>query len=176
MPSRISLESYGIFAADVFRNLSPAELYEHAVRYDGAQVTASGALAAYSGEKKGRSPEDKRIVDESTSRDDVWWGDVNVPLSTSSFQQNRARAVGYLNHSDRVYVVDAFAGWSQKERIKVRVICSRPYHALFMHNMLIRPTAQEANHFGDPDYVIFNAGGARPIPRSKAWRRRPASP
>jgi ATP-dependent phosphoenolpyruvate carboxykinase len=44
----------------------------------------------------------------------------------------------------------------------VRVICARPYHALFMHNMLIRPTEEELAEFGEPDYVIFNAGSSRP--------------
>lgn len=154
----IRLDTYGIQNVKVHRNLPAAELYEHAVMYDGAQVSASGALCVYSGEKKGRSPNDKRIVEESTSRDDVWWGPVNQPLSIGSFQKVRAGAIEYLNSRDRVYVVDAFAGWSPKERIKVRVICSRPYHALFMWNMLIRPSLEEANHFGEPDYVIFNAG------------------
>jgi phosphoenolpyruvate carboxykinase (ATP) len=54
--------------------------------------------------------------------------------------------------------VDAFAGWHPKYRVKVRVICSRPYHALFMHTMLIRPTAAELAQFREPDGVIFNAG------------------
>lgn len=158
MPYQISLDRYGIHNVKVLRNLSAAQLYEHAVQYDGAQIAASGALCVYSGEKKGRSPKDKRVVEETTSRDDVWWGDINIPLSTNSFKKNRARAIEYLNSCDRVYVVDAFAGWSEKERIKVRIICSRPYHALFMNNMLIRPTPKEANSFGEPDYIVFNAG------------------
>jgi phosphoenolpyruvate carboxykinase (ATP) len=41
----------------------------------------------------------------------------------------------------------------------VRVICSRPYHALFMHTMLIPPTKDELTEFGKPDFVIYNAGG-----------------
>lgn len=158
MATPIRLDSYGIHNVKVLRNLSAAELYEHAVKFDGAQISANGALCVYSGEKKGRSPKDKRVVDESTSREDVWWGDINAPLSTSSFQKNRSRAIGYLNECDRVYVVDAFAGWSPKDRIKVRIICSRPYHALFMNNMLIRPKPEEENSFGEPDYVVFNAG------------------
>src|SRR5690606_9378341 len=56
------------------------------------------------------------------------------------------------------YVVDAFAGWDPAYRTKVRVICTRPYHALFMHNMLIRPTREELENFGMPDVVIYNAG------------------
>ncbi len=55
-------------------------------------------------------------------------------------------------------MVDGFAGWDPQYRIKVRVICARAYHALFMHNMLIRPTPDEMATFGDPDYVIYNAG------------------
>jgi phosphoenolpyruvate carboxykinase (ATP) len=56
-------------------------------------------------------------------------------------------------------VIDAFAGWDPKYRLKIRVVCARAYHALFMHNMLIRPTAAELEAFGEPDYVIFNGGG-----------------
>jgi phosphoenolpyruvate carboxykinase (ATP) len=53
----------------------------------------------------------------------------------------------------------AKTGRSPKDkRIKIRVICSRPYHALFMHTMLIRPTPQELAGFGKPDFVIYNAG------------------
>ena len=74
------------------------------------------------------------------------------------FMINRERALDYLNTRPHLYVVDGFAGWDPKYRIKVRIICSRAYHALFMRNMLIRPTAEELKDFGEPDYVIYNAG------------------
>jgi phosphoenolpyruvate carboxykinase (ATP) len=54
-------------------------------------------------------------------------------------------------------VVDGFAGWDEKYRIKVRVVCARAYHALFMRNMLIRPERKDLEHF-HPDYTIYNAG------------------
>jgi phosphoenolpyruvate carboxykinase (ATP) len=57
-----------------------------------------------------------------------------------------------------LYCFDGFAGWDPAHRAKIRVICARPYHALFMANMLIRPTKEELAHFGQPDYVIYNAG------------------
>ena len=60
------------------------------------------------------------------------------------FDINRERAIDYLNTRDRLYCVDGFAGWDPNYRLKVRVICARPYHALFMHNMLIRPTPRGA--------------------------------
>ena len=74
------------------------------------------------------------------------------------FEINRERAIDYLNTRELLYVVDAFAGWDPEYRLKVRVICARPYHALFMHNMLIRPTSEELAEFGEPDCVILNAG------------------
>ena len=74
------------------------------------------------------------------------------------FSINRERAKDYLNTRERLYVVDAYAGWDPQYQIKVRVICSRPYHALFMHQMLIRPTDEQLANFGTPDFVIYNAG------------------
>jgi len=143
----------------VLRNPPVAVLYEHALRNErGSSIVSSGALLALSGSKTGRSPKDKRIVDEEITRDDVWWGPVNMKLSERSFKINRERALDYLNTRPVLFVIDAFAGWDPKYRIKVRIVCERAYHALFMTNMLIRPTPEELKQFGDPDYIIYNAG------------------
>ncbi len=158
MAQGIDLSQYGITAQQIHRNLSPAQLYEHGLAYDGSSLTSSGAMVAISGAKTGRSPKDKRIVDNPESHDDVWWGNINMPLSSDSFESNRATAIEYLNSRDRLYVVDGWAGWDPRYRLSIRIICSRPYHALFMHNMLMRPSAESLDSFGDPDYVIFNAG------------------
>jgi len=154
-----NLEAHNIHVGTILRNLNAARLYEEALRTEpGASISDTGALMAYSGLKTGRSPKDKRIARDSVSAPDVWWGDVNIALEPSSFLINRERAVDYLNTRERLYVVDAFAGWDPAHRIKVRVICARPYHALFMHTMLVRPTDDELRSFGAPDYTIFNAG------------------
>ena len=137
----IDLSSRGLTVAEVHRNLPPSALYEHAIRYEkDASIAENGALVAYSGTKTGRSPGDKRIVKDPATEHDIWWGQVNIPLDHPTFLINRQRAIDYLNTRDRLYCFDGFAGWDPKLRIKVRVICSRPYHALFMHTMLIRPT------------------------------------
>ena len=68
------------------------------------------------------------------------------------------RAVDYFNSCERLYVVVGFAGWDPQYRLKIRVICARAYHALFMHNMLIRPSGAELADFGEPDFTIYNAG------------------
>ena len=159
MNTHFDLSEYGIEPEQVFRNVSPSFLYEQALKFDkGSRISATGALISYSGEKTGRSPKDKRIVKEQSSEGNVWWGDVNMPLDEEHYLINRERAIDYLNTRERIYVVDGFAGWDKKRQLKVRVICSRPYHALFMHNMLIRPTAEELESFGKPDFVIFNSG------------------
>jgi phosphoenolpyruvate carboxykinase (ATP) len=153
------LAAYDLNVRTVYRNAPPAVLYERALKdEEGTAIASSGALVALSGEKTGRSPQDKRIVREPSSEKDVWWGPVNIDLDEQAFMVNRERAVDYLNTRQHLFVVDGFAGWDPRYRTKIRVICSRAYHALFMHNMLIRPSAEELADFGDPDYTILNAG------------------
>ncbi|MEM8995587.1 MAG: phosphoenolpyruvate carboxykinase (ATP) [Acidobacteriota bacterium] len=159
MPEPINLGQYGIEVKTVLRNLAPAVLYENASQQDPtAAIMSTGALRCGSGKKTGRSPTDKRVVRHPDSQDDIWWGRINIELDAHTFKVNRERALDFLNTRDALYVVDGFAGWDPKYRLKVRIICTRSYHALFMHNMLIRPTAEELETFGEPDFVVFNAG------------------
>src|SRR5262245_39087416 len=89
-PLAVDLTQYGITVADVRRNLSPAALYREAIRADAkCDIADSGALIAFSGEKTGRSPKDKRVVQHPESMDDVWWGAVNVPIDNETFEVNR---------------------------------------------------------------------------------------
>jgi len=159
--SRIEQLSSGQNPDGVLRNASPASLYEEAIRFDDAVIASNGAIAVNSGIKTGRSPKDKRVVKQASIEKDVWWGDVNIPFSDESFAKLRNQATEFLDETEHLYVLDAFAGWDENHRLKVRIICSRAYHALFMHNMLIRPTAQELKSFGKPDFVIYNAGQAK---------------
>lgn len=111
------------------RNAPVSLLYEDAIRNEGAIISSSGALINFSGKKTGRSPKDKRIVFEDSSKDDIWWGSVNIkmderksspqtspkrdqPFSTDTFEINRERAIDYLNTRENVYVFDGFAGVS----------------------------------------------------------------
>lgn len=156
----LDLSAHGITVPDVKRNPTPQTLYDDAL--GGAETSTikagNGALVAYSGAKTGRSPNDKHVVEGAETAKDVWWGPVNRPIDPDAFHQNRDRARAFLNAQDLLYVIDGFAGWDPEHRLKVRIICSRPYHALFMHNMLIRPTAEELAAFGEPDFVVYNAG------------------
>ncbi|MBC7884812.1 MAG: phosphoenolpyruvate carboxykinase (ATP) [Saprospiraceae bacterium] len=154
-----NLEKVGITQPKIYRNLSVPKLYEMALKNEkGSIISDKGALLVYSGEKTGRSPKDRRIVKHPDSENNIDWGTVNLPLDDHTFMINKVRAIDYINSRDIIYVFDGFAGWEKLYRIKVRVICTRAYHALFMNNMLIRPTKEELKSFGEPDYTIFNAG------------------
>ncbi|WIA19057.1 hypothetical protein OEZ85_003713 [Tetradesmus obliquus] len=148
----------------VFRNLPPSHLYEKALRYEpGTHIVKSGALATSSGAKTGRCPRDKRVVREPSTEKDIWWassssGSPNYEMDERSFLLNRETAVSYLNSLHHVFVFDGYANWDPEARIKVRVVTERAYHALFMHNMLIRPSLEELEDFGEPDFIIYNAG------------------
>lgn len=144
---------------NILRNPAPARFYEEAVKYDpGSAISENGALVVRSGKRTGRSPADKRIVKNDDLSDALWWGSINIPLDEHTFKINHRRAVDYLNTRERLYVFDGFAGWDKKYRLKVRIITERPYHGLFMHNMLIRPTQEELENFGEPEFVVYNAG------------------
>lgn len=154
------LKQYGITVQSIYRNTAVPVLYELGLRKEeGTAISDTGALLVYSGEKTGRSPKDKRIVRNPASEKNIDWGPVNIGLDEQTYMVNHERAIDYLNICDRLFIVDAFAGWDPKYRLKIRIICTRAYHALFMQNMLIMPTAEELYNFGEPDYVIFNAGG-----------------
>ena len=81
-------------------------------------------------------------------------------MRANSFTILEDLARNYFNTRKRLYVVDGYAGFDKEERIRIRVVCTRSYHALFMTNMLVKPTEEELqNDFADgADYYIFNAG------------------
>jgi phosphoenolpyruvate carboxykinase (ATP) len=134
----------------ILRNLSVGELYElgcaDTTAADPATLpttlNSTGALVSYSGKRTGRSPKDKRTVKDSQTEKDIWWGNVNIPLTPEAHNLVESAAVAYLNTRDKIFVVDGYAGWDPANRLKVRIYCSRVYHALFMRNMLIVPTEE----------------------------------
>ncbi len=153
------LSNYGILHSNVHVNLSSDALIKLSLETDkGSALSDTGALIVYSGEKTGRSPKDKRIVLEESTKEHINWGDVNQPIDPASFNQAKNNAIAFFNTCANLFIVDGYAVWDKKNTIKVRIICTKAYHALFMYNMLIRPTQQELADFGTPDYVLYNAG------------------
>ena len=121
---------------EVVSNAAPARLYELGVVHERASITASGALATFSGEKTGRSPKDKRIVENPESKGDVWWGSVNIPISHDSLHDlPPAGASTSSTDATASTLWTAMPAGTMSTGVKVRVLCTQAYHALFMHNM-----------------------------------------
>lgn len=81
-------------------------------------------------------------------------------MESKSFDMIKNIAVDFINHKGRCFIIDGYAGWDKNERVKVRTYCTRTYHALFMKNMLVRPTQKEIDEdfSKGADINIFNAG------------------
>jgi phosphoenolpyruvate carboxykinase (ATP) len=140
---------------DVIWNPTTSLLYEHAVRNGDARIAEGGPLAVDTGKHTGRSPKDKFIVREPGSENRIWWGG-NGEIDDDTFQGLRDKVVAFLDEQPTLYVVDAFAGADHAHRIGVRVITSRPYHALFAKTMFIEPADDEVKGF-KPDALVLHA-------------------
>lgn len=85
-----------------------------------------------------------------------------MPISPMGFSRNRARAIDFLNLTPRIFVIDGYAGYDPKYRQNIRILCTRPYHALFMKQMLIRASEEELNKCfiekGGPHFTVINGG------------------
>jgi len=135
------------------RNLSPAALYEHAVRRGEAAIVSTGALTAETGKHTGRSPKDKFFVRESTSQDAIWWHPGNQPIPPDKFDGLVRRMQEFIA-THEVYTQDVFACADARYRLSVRVITELAWHSLFARNLFIRPNADELLAF-EPDFTVI---------------------
>ena len=153
------LEKLGITEPKiVYRNLEPAVLTEKALARGEGQITATGALAVLTGKYTGRSPKDKFIVDSEGVHDKIAWGSVNVPTTRETYQAIRKEMIEYLNGKE-VYIFDGFAGADQKYTRKFRIVNELASQNLFIHQLLIRPTKEQLEAFGDADFTLIAAPG-----------------
>src|SRR5579859_7714339 len=136
------------------RNLSPAALYEQAIRRGEAAVVSTGALTAETGKHTGRSPKDKFFVKEPTSQDAIWWHPGNQPIASDRFEGLYRRMRQYVE-THEVYTQDVFACADPRYRLRVRVITELAWHSLFARNLFIRPTADEMIGF-EPDFTVIS--------------------
>jgi phosphoenolpyruvate carboxykinase (ATP) len=149
-------------------NLSSAELYEDAIRAGEGIVAADGPLVVRTGKHTGRSPEDKFIVNEPSSRDKIWWGPVNRPISEAHYDRLRARLVDYLG--DRVlYAQDMFIGAAPEHRRRLRVYTETAWASIFARNLFRRPTREELGGFV-PNFTIIDVPSFRADPATEGTR------
>lgn len=160
------LEKLGIINPKaVYRNLSPALLTEAALRRGEGVLSDTGALVVKTGKYTGRSPKDKFIVDTPTVHDKIAWGKVNVPITREKFNAIKAKIVAYLQNRE-IFLFDGFAGADPKCTKKFRIVNEFASQNLFIHNLLIRPTAEQLANYGDPDFTIIAAPGFKCVPET----------
>lgn len=146
----------------VFRNLTPTELYEHAIKNEEGVLTKDMALRVMTGKYTGRSPKDKFTVEEETSKEKVDWGSINQPISEDTFNHLYKKVTDYLKDR-KIYVMDLFCGADPDHRLPLTVISEASYHALFSWNMFVRPTEDELkNH--DTQFTVLAAPNLKADP------------
>ena len=166
----IDLGKYGITGTtEIVRNPSYEVLFEEETQaglegYEKGQVTELGAVNVMTGIYTGRSPKDKFIVMDETSKDTVWWTsdeykNDNHPASKEAWAALKEIAKKELSNK-KLYVVDAFCGANKDTRMAIRFIVEVAWQAHFVTNMFIKPSAEELENF-KPDFIVYNASKAK---------------
>lgn len=156
-------------ASKVHRNLSPAELVEHAIGRGEGQLTSTGALAADTGEFTGRSPKDKFVVYDENTKDSVWWGDVNNRFESDKFDQLLEKVIAHYAGKE-IFVRDAYACADDNYRLNIKVINETAYQNLFANNLFLRPSAEELK-IQQHDWLIMAAPSFRAVPEIDGTRQ-----
>lgn len=169
--ANLDLSKYGIVdVKEIVHNPSYDVLFAEETKpslegFEKGQVTELGAVNVMTGIYTGRSPKDKFFVKNEASESTVWWTSEeykndNKPTSEATWAVLKDLAVKELSNK-KLYVVDTFCGANENTRLKVRFIMEVAWQAHFVTNMFIRPTAEELENYGEPDFVSFNAAKAK---------------
>ena len=138
-------------------NLKAPALYEHTIRRGEGTLADGGALVVMTGTYTGRAPKDKFIVDEASTRDGIWWGDVNVAIDEARFERLHGKIVSHFEQRD-LYVQDLGVGADADYRMNVRVVSESAWHSLFARNMFLEPEFATLAEFR-PEFTVLHAPG-----------------
>jgi phosphoenolpyruvate carboxykinase (ATP) len=158
------LEALGIVRSGrVHWNLSPALLYEEAIRRNEGQLAAAGPLNARTGQHTGRSPQDKFTVREPSTEKNIHWGAINRPIEDAHFETLHRDMMGYVQDKE-LYVLDAWGGADPAYRLPVRIVTEFAWHNLFARNMFIpeNDPGKRAEH--RPEYTVIDCPGFKANP------------
>ncbi len=160
----LNLEQYGITGArEIIRNPSFETLYAEETSaglngYEKGFMTESGAISVDTGIFTGRSPKDKYLVRDDTTRDTVWWADQgendNKPIEPEVWHDLKKLVVTQLSDK-RLFVVDTYCGANPDSQLSVRFVTEVAWQAHFVTNMFIRPDADQLANY-EPDFVVLN--------------------
>ena len=163
----LDLSKYGILGTtEIVRNPSYDVLFAEETKpglegFEKGQLTEMGAINVMTGIYTGRSPKDKFLVMDDTTRDTLWWTsdeykNDNKPITPETWAVLKEKTVAQLSNK-RLFVMDTFCGANENSRIKIRFIVEVAWQAHFVKNMFIRPTEEELANYGEPDFVVMNA-------------------
>ncbi len=154
--SKHGLEKHGIVPGDVHWNLTPAALYEHIARRGEGMISADGPVVVHTGIHTGRSAQDKFLVEDPETRDKVWWGPVNKPISEEKFDALLGRVQAY--HQGReLFVLDCHVGADSEYKLPLRVVTPNAWHCLFARCMFIPLTEEAEMREHDPEFTVLHA-------------------
>ena len=155
-PSTPDLAPHGIVEpGEVHWNYGAAALYEHAVRRGEGQVAENGPLVCLTGVHTGRSPNDKFLVREPSTADNVWWGQVNRDITPEQFAAVRRRMLDALRGRE-LFVQDCFAGADAAYRLPIRVITERAWHSLFARTMFLASPSGVTDPGHKPGFTVID--------------------
>ena len=168
--AKIDLTQYGITGTtEIIYNPSFEVLYEEETKaglegFEVGQDTELSAVNVMTGVYTGRSPKDKFLVYDETSKDTVWWTSPeykndNKPVTPEAWEALKELAVKELS-GKKLYVVDGFCGANLATCLRVRFIMEVAWQTHFVTNMFIRPTAEQLEGF-EPDFIVYNASKAK---------------
>ncbi|MAK40809.1 MAG: phosphoenolpyruvate carboxykinase (ATP) [Euryarchaeota archaeon] len=147
----------------IFWNTGWKDLHKISVEKDESKLTSEGVLLATTGERTGRSPNDRFILDEPGLAQEVWWGDVNKSTDQKTFDHLLILVKNHLENSESIFVKDAYCGADPNHRMPVRLVSEKAWHAAFMHNMFIRASKDELDTHV-PEFTILHAPDFRANP------------
>jgi len=135
--------------------LSVPQLVEKVLNRNEGELSSTGAVKAETGKYTGRSPKDKYIVEEASTKEKIDWNS-NQSISEENFLNLYNKVISYLKEKDELFVFKGFAGADKKHRLPIQVVNEYAWHNLFVHQLFIRPTAEElASH--DAQFTVITA-------------------
>jgi phosphoenolpyruvate carboxykinase (ATP) len=163
--SDYGLENHGLMNVNrVYWNLPSEALYEEAVFRNEGKITQLGPLVVNTGKHTARAANDKFIVRESTTENNVWWGQYNRPFNPDKFNELQNRLQGFLQGRD-LFVQDCYAGADPNYRLPVRIITEHAWQSLFARNMFILPQTNEEYRQHVPEFTVIAAPSFKAFPQ-----------
>ncbi len=145
-----------VAAKRIHCNLPAATLYELAIVRGEGHVAKNGPLVVLTGQHTGRSATDKFVVRDAASEPNVWW-DNNKAMTPAHFDTLYADMMKFAEGRE-LFAKDLFGGADPDHRLPVRVVTEYAWHSLFVHQLLIRPTADQLKGF-NPEFTIIDLPG-----------------